>query len=234
MPTFIPFNNDLFIEFNNKSITKEKLGSNCDVCLWYCKEEWILDLWKILKPKIHEILDNAFKQSGLYHIGTTPIIHFRCADTPFIKHPNYFFQKYDFFKTALENNNFTNSDNTIILMSYTKHKSENEQQEACLQYTNKLQNYINSLGYNCIIQSKTDIEDFADLFYAPFVISTGSSFSFMSGFFGKGKFISTEHCEENTKCVNVDSSIFLQGYNINHSKIDSYYDINNVEKLIIT
>lgn len=120
----------------------------------------------------------------------------------------------------------------MIIKSNSTHQSKNEEQKACYEYTNKLKEYLESIGYNCIIESKTNIEDFVDMFYAPLVISPGSSFSFMSGFFGNGKFISTEHCKEDDTCNNNDT-IFITGYNIQHKQIDSYYDVDNVYSYLI-
>ncbi len=227
LPTYIKFNLDLYQKLQNANITSDLVHTECSNCIWYCHKQWIFDMWKILRSTIHYILDDALKKSNLFVESNHPIIHFRCADTPFVKHIQYFLQRYHFFKTALDK---CQSDH-IILMSNSSHLSLNKEQDACLKYTNMLQKYIQSIGYECNIQSKTNVEDFADLFYAPYVISTGSSFSFMAGFFGIGAFLSTEHCFENEEC-NVNDDIFIKGYNIRHSKIDSYYDIDNVEMFL--
>ena len=114
-------------------------------------------------------------------------------------------------------------------MYYFNHKSNNNNMNACQKYLNNLIKYLTDLGYNCKQQSKSNFEDFSDLFNAPYVISTGGSFSFMSGFFGNGQFISTEHCEENYNCCKNCDKIFLKEYNIHHKIIKSYYDIDDVE-----
>lgn len=229
LPTFIPFNRELYQTLKEKGITSELVKTECSSCIWYCKKQWIFNMWNTLRPIIHKIIDDALKDSGLHVESKYPIIHFRCADTPFVKHPEYFFQKYAFFKTALDN--YKDNNKRVILMSNSTHLSENKEQEACSKYTNMLKKYIQSIGYECTIQSKTNVEDFADLFYAPYVISTGSSFSFMAGFFGKGTFISTEHCSENDRC-DVNANVFIKGFNIHHSKINSYYDTDIVETIL--
>jgi hypothetical protein len=232
LPTYIKFNEALFKAFQKEDITTKKIKSYCNTCIWYCEELWILNMWKLLKPTVHNILHNIFIRARIKINRNHPIIHFRCADTPFVKHPQYFLQKYDFFKNALAKYHFSDKNKTVILMTSSTHLTKNKEQTACLDYITQLKKYIISLGYNCRIQTKTNIEDFVDLFYAPFVISTGSSFSFMSGFFGVGKFISTEHCLENKKCIDSKTNTFIKGYNIHHSKVESYFDTESVLKMI--
>jgi len=228
LPNYIPFNNELYNKLNEYNITKEKIESKCSECLWHCDNEWIYNLWKTLKPTINEILNNAIIKSKLNENIKYPIIHFRCADVPFAKHRQYYLQKYSFFKTALEKYNF-NNDKTVIIMYYFKHNSDDNNINACNEYLNNLKKYLFELGYTCILQSKSNFEDFSDLFNAPYVISTGGSFSFMSGFFGNGQFISTEHCEEDNNCCKDCGNVFLKEYNIHHKLIKSYYDVNDVE-----
>lgn len=229
LPTFIPFNIDLYNKFQENNITSDLIKLKCTMCLWHCNEQWIYDFWIIMKPTIHKILNNAIIKSNLKNNIKYPIIHFRCADVPFVKHPEYYLQKYDFFKTALEKIPF-NENKTVIIMYYLNHLADENKINACNIYLNNLVEYINNLGYNCKLQSKENYEDFADLFNAPYVISTGGSFSFMSGFFGQGTFISTEHCENSTNCCE-NCNVFLKNYNIPHNLIDSYYDIDNVEAI---
>ena len=229
LPTYIPFNIDLYNKFQENDITIDMIHSICSVCLWHCDEEWIYNFWIILKPIVYEILNNAIIKSNIKNDIKYPIIHFRCADVPFVKHPQYYLQKYSFFKTALEKIPF-NEDKTVIIMYYLNHLADENKVSACNVYLKNLAEYINNLGYNCKFQSKENYEDFADLFNAPYVISTGGSFSFMSGFFGNGTFISTEHCENESNCCE-NCNVFLKNYNIPHSLIDSYYDINMVEQI---
>ncbi len=232
LPTQIIFNNDIYLKFNNiKEINIENLKKTGKTGTWYCREQWIIDFWNILKPTIHEILDDCLTKSNLKKNIDSPIIHFRCADAPFIRFFMYTFQKYQFFKEALEQIDTKK----VYLMSNSTHLSKNEEQEACKNYTLGIKEYIKNLGYECVIYSNTNVEDFADLFYAPYVISTGGSYSFMSGFFGKGKFISTDHCmkEDNVyNTCNINDNSFIKGYNIKHGDIESYYEIDDVKNIL--
>jgi hypothetical protein len=232
LPQNIPYNKSLKLDFEQNKITKDMVEKIGDNAIWYCEQNWIIDLWEILKPTIHDILDDCIKKSGVKRSIHSPIIHFRCADTPFIKHGQYFFQKYEFFEKALEKINEYNNEKKIVLMANTKHNSGNKEKDSCAEYAFKLRDHIQSLGYDCTIETKTNIEDFVDLFYAPAVVSTGSSFSFMSGFFGDGIFITTEHCREEYKKCDIKSEKVITGYNIHHNQVDSYYDIDTVFKLL--
>ena len=230
LPEHIPFDSNIYDQFQENNITIDKINSKCTMCIWHCDEQWIYNFWTILKPTVHKILNNAIEKSNLKNTIKYPIIHFRCADVPFIKHNKYYLQRYSFFKEALGKVTFNDNDRTVIIMNYLKHRSDNESANCCNKYLNNLVKYISDLGYTCILQSKSSFEDFSDLFNAPYVISTGGSFSFMSGFFGHGKFISTEHCQENNNCCKDCGDIFTPNYNIHHKLINSYHDVDNVEK----
>jgi hypothetical protein len=223
LPTTIPFREDLQQAFQEKGITLEKIKNIHDDYLWECREPWTMNLWNILKPVIQPLLQDAIQKSGLVSEPKN-IIHFRCADTPFIKHVSYHLQRYEFFKESLEK-----VEGKITLMNCSTHRSGKYDQEACSKYITLLSKYLKSLGYSVETQCKTNVEDFADLFQAKRVISTGGSFSFMSGFFGKGIFKTTEHSSCNSpEC----ESIFVRGYNIPHEEVESYHDVDQVYTLL--
>ena len=224
LPESIPFRPELHRAFQEKGITIEKIKQMNDDYLWECRESWTMDLWTLLKPIIQPLLQKAIEKSGLVSDPKT-IIHFRCADTPFIKHVSYLLQRYGFFKEGLKD-----VADTITLMNCSAHRSGKEDQEACSRYVDLLTKYLNSLGYTVESQCKTNVEDFADLFQAKRVISTGGSFSFMSGFFGKGIFKTTEHSTcDSPEC----ESIFIRGYNIPHEQVESYHDTDQVYTLLM-
>lgn len=98
LPNKISYDEKIYNELVKNNISLEMVKEICDNCLWYCDKEWILTMWKIMKPYIHTIMKDAIIKSNLQTEVTSPIIHFRCADTPFSKHGQYFFQKYIFLK----------------------------------------------------------------------------------------------------------------------------------------
>ena len=231
LPNHIPFNPILCEQFKEKGITLEKLRSYLDVSLWECTEDSKMTLLHLLKPFFHSILDNALVESGLKKTPLNTVIHFRCADTPFVKHPVYFLQRYLFFKEALEKIN--PPDKKVTLMNCSTHLSKIEEQDACALYTKHISEYLESIGYDVNVRCNTNIEDFADIFYANVVISTGGSYSFMSGFFGDGIFLSTEHILEGNTCKTKEcDDVFIRGHNIMHHEVESYYDVNKVHSLL--
>lgn len=223
------FNNDFYKNLPDKvdppanidlpDFDYNKIFPNHDIeSTWCCNEPIVLEFWTKMKPYIHKILDDTLKKSDLYTYQKNPIIHFRCSDVPFNKHFHYHFQKYSFFKNALKN------ENEVDILSCNDHLSNENNKKACGEYIKLLSKELNDIKVN--LKCRHYFEDFAAMFYAPKVISTGSSMSFFAGFFGKGDFITGGHfvegfeTEENKKI------------NILHSEVSDYHNINEVhEKL---
>jgi hypothetical protein len=206
-----------------------------ELSAWFVDNNILHTFWKCMKPLVHSILNNAFIQSDLVQVVDNPVIHFRCADTPFIKLLHYFFQKYDFFSKALNEikQKIGIKNNKVIILYYNKHLSSDANQTACNTYADELKKYLQSSGYTVEIQSKKDIEDFATLFYAPAAISTSSSFSFMSGFFGNGLYISPEqrYDTEPDSLKSCDQCEWqYRGYNVKHDTVNDY---TNTEEVLV-
>jgi hypothetical protein len=101
-----------------------------------------------MHPLVQSIMNEAFLKSDLKKKVDCPIIHFRCADTPFVKQNGYHFQYYTFFEEALKE--ITKKSNVnyskVILMSCNTHNSDVEKQNACVDYTDSLKKYLNEIG----------------------------------------------------------------------------------------
>lgn len=238
IPKYIPFDNELRKTLLDNKFTKEELEkeNNNHVGTWTVINNRRGLYWKIMKPFIHEKLENAFIQSGLKDdaINETKnkiCIHFRCSDVPFIRMGHYFLQKYSYFKECLDQVSYLNY-KKIKLISCQFHNSSEENRTACDKYLSSLVDYLSSLGYTVEMQCKSNVEDFASLFYAPVVISTGGSYSFMSGFFGNGIFISEGHGleDDETKCT--DCEWLKNGYSLKHEDVKDYYDTDNVISIL--
>ena len=188
--------------------------------------------WNCMKPLVHKILDDGFQKSGLTKDIENPIIHFRCADTPFLRYSGYHLQYYSFFKEALENiaKKTKKQINKVDLMSCVSHKANETEKQSCSTYANSLQEYLNNNGYQTEIVCNSNIDDFAAMFYAPAVISTWSSFSFISGFFGNGIYISTEG--DKGKLCSMCEDVTLYGYNLPHELVTDYNNTDDVVKLL--
>lgn len=236
LPNHLPYIYDNFHdELVKHNVTYEYINLQEKVALWFIDDNRKFHFWKILKPLFNAILDKALIQSNLKVDINTPIIHFRCSDTPFVLHRYYHFAKYEFYKNALQiiQKQTNNIFDKIIVLSCNFHLSNTTNVEKCTDYSNMLCNYLNSIGYKTEQQCNSNINDFANMFYAPAVISIGSSFSFISGFCGNGIFISSEHEEETDikyKC-NICDDIMIPG-KIKHKDVVDYYDTSTVNKLL--
>jgi hypothetical protein len=235
LPTFISIYkyNDIYNKFKSENINYEDYRNYESVSFWELKNKNSEKIHFIMKPVMNEILENAINLSNLRTSVDNVIIHFRCADTPFLKSHHYHFQKYIYFKDALEKINSSNR--KIIILTNNKHNSTLQQQESCDIYVKKLIEYLESLDYTIVVDSGTNLDDFVKMFFAPAVISTSSSFSFMSGYFGNGIFIQPSVTDKNNneQCLDCGDKI-LKGYNINHKDVDDYNNIDNVYKLLTT
>lgn len=233
LPSFIKYEyDDIYDCFVSNNITHEYISNIFIVGTWEINDNKLYHFWFCMKPLINKILDETFQKCDLKKNVYNPIIHFRCADTPFIKQNGYHFQYYSFFKVALEKISIktNNKYNSIDIMSCSFHRSDEKMQKSCKIYAESLQNYLKEIGYDSNIICNSNIDDFATLFYAPIVISTNSSFSFMSGFFGNGIFISTEFIKDE-KC-NSCKDFTLYGYNLMHDLVDDYNNTDNVISLL--
>jgi len=204
-----------------------------DVSTWCLKDNKSEKMWLIMKPLVQKIYDAAFDKTDVNKQVDYPVIHFRCADTPFIRHFQYHFQKYEFYKKALDEITTKIKKYDKVIISYCNaHLSNNKNQQKCDVYFNSLVDYLKSIGYDSILKCQTNIDDFAMMYYAPAVISPGSSYSFMSGFFGRGLFISAGHQDEGKSEFEGIGEWLYKGYNIMHSEVPDYYDIDKVIKIL--
>lgn len=224
-------------KFTKQELEKE-MNYNTIIGAWLVNNNRRGLYWKIMKPYIHEKLENAFVQSGMKDDAVNETensicIHFRCSDVPFMRSNQYHLQKYSYFKECLDQVSYLKY-KKIKLVSCQFHNSSEENKTACEKYLSSLSDYLSSLGYTVEMQCKSNIEDFACLFYAPVVISTGGSFSFMSGFFGHGIFISEGHYIDGknaeTKCT--DCEWLKHGYSLKHDAVKDYYDTDNVISIL--
>jgi len=241
LATHIDFNIDIYNKFNEQNITFESID---DVYkdqvprlfygywFWHAQDKVNEKINIIMKPLMNHLINEALVKSNLVKNIEYPVIHFRCADAPFIKNPHYYLQRYEYFKKALEyiNSKSNIKYNKVILLSCVTHLSNEEKKKACVIYANELKKYIESLKYEVIMMCSTNLDDFSTIFYAPGVISTSSSFSFMSGYFGNGVYVqpSILNIEKNTdKCSDCDDWV-IKGYNVNHNDVNDYHDTDKV------
>jgi len=239
LPNYIKYEyDDIYNDFIKNGITETMFNTtyNCPECAWFVDDKKKETFWLSMKPLVHKLIDDALTKANLKIVVDMPTIHFRCADTPFIKHSQYHFQRFSFFKQAINDlqNKMGTSIAKILLLSCNFHNSTTKEQDSCNKYANLLKTYLEDIGYSIEIQCDSAERDFATLFYSPAVISSGSSFSFMSGFFGDGIFISGGHIEENSAdtCHNCGDWLY-KGFDIKHSAVLDYYNTDLVGKLLL-
>jgi len=247
LPTHILFINDplygkyieeISKEFKRQQIDEDYLQNKLSFAIWFIEDPKNIIFWNTMKPLINTILDNMFTKGGL-NINKIqyPIIHFRCADVPFTKHQHYHLVKYPFYKEALDiiTNKSGIQYKKVIILSCNTHFASIKNKEKCGVYINSIVEYLNSIGYEVETQCNSNIDDFAQLFYAPAVISNVSSFSFMSGYFGNGIFISSEHNDENNteETCNICGDWMLKGHQLKHKFVEDYNDTENVIKQLL-
>lgn len=231
LPKFIPsskyeYLRDKLLELN----FSEDLLNNfilAGYAMWAINSEIKNKTLIIMKPVIQELFDNAFEAIGKVKVINNPVIHFRCADTPFVRNNEYSFQHYCFFKNAIldAKNKLNREFDSITILYYNKHRSSSDEINACNIYVNSLKEYLENNGYKITIQSENQVDDFATIYYAPISISTSSSYSFMAGYFGKGIFISPEN--GNKKCSECGEWMY-KGYNLLNDDVPDYMDTSNV------
>jgi hypothetical protein len=233
LPSFIPLNINIQNKLIENNFTIDELVKEENeiilVAMWTIINKRREQFWLIMKPIINNILDTTLRKNNLYKEINQQVIHFRCSDIPFIRNGYYFFQRYAFFKDSLEENDLGKN---VIFLSCNFHKSNDKNSKTCNIYAESLKKYIENLGYNINVKCSSNLDDFATMFYAPVVISTCSSFSFMAGFFSDGIFISEGHYDSNNrekKCNDCEKWL-KNGYSIEHADVDDYYNTDNVIK----
>lgn len=224
-PKKISFNKEIYDLLKKNNIQYETYKNTMSVAFWMSETKEKEIIHSIMKPFMKKIFDDTYKSLKLNKSHPYPIIHFRCADTPFIKSGFYYLQKYDYFKNILKRYSYSN----VTILSCTDHLSNEENKKTCKKYVELLKNELKEFNPN--VKCGTNVDDFVSMFYAPLVISTQSSFSFMSGYFGNANYIQPNTMVDNNECSDCESS--YKGYNIPHNLVNDYHDIEHVYNLLL-
>jgi hypothetical protein len=225
LPKRIEFNETIYNLLKKDNIQYDDYKDVMSVAFWMTESKEKEKIHFIMKPFMHKIFDETYKKLQLNKTTPYPIIHFRCADTPFIKSGFYYLQKYEYFKKILRQYSYNN----VTILSCTDHLSNERNKKTCEKYVELLKNELKD--FNPIVKCGTNVDDFVSMFYAPLVISTQSSFSFMSGYFGNAIYIEPNTMIDNMECSDCESA--YKGYNIPHSEVDDYHNVEDVYLLLI-
>ena len=181
--------------------------------------------WDAMKPYVHNIIKESLEKSNLVIEQKNPVLHFRCSDGPFNRLGSYNFAKYQFFKDSLKGYK------KVDIISCHTHQSSEENKVACKKYVDYLVGELESEGLEVNVICEHYFEDFSRMFYAPLVISHGSSMSFMAGYFGHGKLLTTGHIwdefAEFTECKICSHPRSAQ---LLHDEVADYYDVERVHQ----
>jgi len=235
LPTKVPLDRAVQASFLNAGITHKKLMDELNQ-IGGCYSAWDVltkdreTLWTIMKPVANGILKEALKKAKLDRTIDAPVIHYRCSDVPMERNPYYHFQKYEYFKKALSTikQKLGTMTNKVYICYCNTHIASENNQRVCDEYSKNLVSYLQSLGYTVMTKCDKIDEDFATLFYAPAVIGTGGSFSFMAGFFSDGLFYSSMYDETKDRELKDSNGWLLNGYTLKHSEVSDYYDTKTV------
>jgi hypothetical protein len=239
LPNKVMLDKSIQDAFISVGITHESLQTELNIIDGKCYSAWSVlskqteTFWTIMKPVINRIYKNALEKSNLKKVIDAPVIHYRCSDSPINKIIYYHFQKYAFFKDGLDNiqKKTGKKYNKLYVCYCNSHYSSGN---VCDTYSESFTKYLESLGYEVIIKCQSLNEDFATMFYAPALISTCSSLSFMAGYFSDGVFINSMYDEHKNRQCDECGDWYLKGYSLKHSEVEDYHDSEKVISMLKT
>jgi hypothetical protein len=218
---------NLFNSFKNQKFTQKQLNLfPKDIAydaIWNINKHNTKIYWDNIKVQVNASLKTFTKNIEIQELENYPILHFRCSDVPFVKHNDYHFSKYKFYKWC--DNKLKNKYKKWYIMWDNSHLSNNDYKEWSSIYFNDLKHYLeNDLHLEIIhIKKNNQYEDFKLLYNAPVVIQggCGGSFSFFGGYFNN-RFLYTNE-NENDYYIN---SI------LKHKEVDNAGGYQNTVEII--
>jgi len=247
LPTFVALDKSIYEKMKSAKVKRSDLLKNPN-SYWVIENPRAEAFWMAMRPRIREMLETAFQETGvsMHTRMDNPVIHFRCSDVPFVKNMHYHFVRYSFYRDCFKEaqKKSGTSYGKIMLLSCHEHNSNPDYMSKCRIYKASLVQYLEEeLELTVMTRCGTPVQDFATMFYAPVVLSAGSSFSFMSGFFGHGMFFSEGHFtdlsgipskkyKESDGCGEECGEWLRSGYSLLHNEIDDYEDTDHVISLL--
>ena len=172
------------INFKTATIPKVRPAGRWD---WFVYENATARFWESMQPLVEHTLDHAFDKCGIHATVSAPVLHFRCASAPLNRHSQYHFQRYSFYKAAARRyrRRFKAPLRQLHLLTCVADDFSNpEQTSVCTSYLEDLIRFLQTelqievFVSNC---AHSMFEDLAIMYYAPFLISTGSTMSLLPG-----------------------------------------------------
>lgn len=190
------------------------------------RPDTFVSFWGGMKGFVFTTLADALSKAGLEKRVDCPVLHFRCSDVPFVRHPGYHMPGKSYYEWCLERIGPTSE--LIILASYEHNiRDLDALAGASLAYTEFVAEVCSRHGINVTVRTESVLDDFSTLFHAPAVISTGSSFSFMSGF-SSGAYFTCQCIEEPNRVIKANLPWHYPGLPLLHSQVADYFDFHTV------
>jgi len=195
---------------------------------WKNAEEYALE-WNKNKTKINNyFVKKEFEPNKKF--SNKAVIHFRCSDVPFMKHPNYTLLPKDYFLFALKKIEKNNVDEIVFLnCSGWNSKFISNPEEKCNSYINTISDWLEENTKIKVNRQKICIgikETYEIMLGCKILVSTGGSFSFIPGITKNKNFISPSNIGEG------DEKIFQKFKNIHklvHWTMWDKFDVINHE-----
>ena len=143
--------------------------------------------WASMQPAVKRVLDHTLRACDLRAAVKAPVLHFRCASAPLNRHSQYRFMRYSFFRAAARRyrRRFKEPLKRLHLLTCVADDVLRPgQARLCTSYLDDLARFLrDDMGIEVHISNcaHSMFEDFAIMYYAPFLISTGSTMSLMPG-----------------------------------------------------
>ena len=203
----------------------------------YAKHKWPWMDWHYnvgflaaIRPVIQQTMRPLLVGGGSSH---DVIIHFRCADTPFIRHRDYKLLRYSWYARALGQIDLA-SVSKIAIMSCHQHKSKRAQQQACQKYALLLAEQVRLMVPHAAVELRCDSidADFSTMAQAPVLIASISSMAIMAGLVSSGVTIIPSCSRKNPyhmipeRWIVVDSTSLV----LEHTDVVNYVDTERVHQ----
>jgi len=141
-------------------------------------KKYYMIYWRTCGPILRRLFDQVLPK---VKPQTVPIVHFRCSDIPFNRHPFYHLPTNDMVEWTckiIKERGY----NSVVFLHCNKHLANTGDKKHCERF---FEHYINIYKKNNItvsFQCKSILEDFASMVYSPLLVSLNeSSFAFVAG-----------------------------------------------------
>src|SRR5437868_6359740 len=198
----------------------------------------------VMQAPIREIMLESLAKLGhtIQNQDSNPIvIHFRCSDIPYNRHPSYMWQKYSWYHQILDTIKFHEEVwvydtfsgppepkpkvRHIILLSCSTHLSCSRNQQACSDYTADFKAYLEELGYTVEVRCGSINEDLATMLQASTFIGAISSLSTMAAVARQGQSYIPHppRCRKDWHAWE-PHIYYTPGGRLDHAQVKDYYD----------